>query len=198
MQQNFLDLLWPKKPDGFLCAWAKKSAPRFFHTSEFSEAHDYMTAMADYDDVYFGVGLLAKPPMKGRGTANNVAYLPAMHADFDMLGVKNVHAKGALPVDFDDLVHFLIETDVPQPSVCVNSGNGAHAYWIMEEALDLTKEEGRLSGSKMLKDFQRSIIQLAKKHRGWEFDTTSDLARVLRYPGTKNHKTFPPKNVEII
>lgn len=199
MPDNFLDFLWPEKPDGYLSTWMKMSgAIRFFHTSQFAEAHRYMSDMAKHDDVYYTVGLLAHPAVKGRGTAKDVSHLPAVHADFDLLGDHNVHAKSALPRSIDELKSFFVNAHIPVPTSMVNSGNGVHAYWRFKNPLTISDDASRMRTATVLKDFQKSIIKLAKDQRGWEFDNTSDLARVLRYPGTKNHKTNPPKNVEIM
>lgn len=162
------------------------------------QADAYMKAIANHDDVYFTVALLGKPPASGRGSANDVTFLPCVHADFDLFSDQKAHAKSALPKGMDELRDFMTEVGIPQPSFMVNSGNGAHGYWAFPEPLDLREQEGRAKAKAILSSFQKTIIKLAKARRGWDFDNTGDLARVLRYPGTKNHKTNPPKNVELI
>lgn len=200
MKHSFFDLLWPKKPDAFLSTWTKQSgAIRFFHTSQFAEAEHYMAAKAEHEDVYFCVGLLARRPASGRGSGKDVAYLPCMHADFDIGGgATRAHVKIALPNSLEELQDFLTESKVPQPSLFVNSGNGIHAYWFLDSPLCLLDPDAHSKASADLKRFQRAIIDLAKRYRGWDFDNTADLARVLRWPGTLNHKSTPPKLVEVI
>jgi len=198
IMQNFLRYLWPKPPEGYISTWTKRNSIRFFRSSELDEADSYMKAIANQEDVYFTVALLKEQPARGRGSANDVAYLPCMHADFDLLNDHNVHAKSALPKSVDELHDFLSEASIPQPSALINSGNGVHAYWHLDAPLDLREQESHKRGAAMLSDFQKTIIKLAKTRRGWDFDNTGDLARVLRYPGTKNHKTNPPKNVEVM
>ena len=199
MTTNFLDTLWPAKPDAYLSTWMKTSgAVKIFHTSEFERASDYMIANAKYDDVYFTVGLLSEPPTKGRGAAKDIGFLSCLHADFDLLNDNNVHAKSALPTNSDELRGFLDELSIPTPSIMVNSGNGIHAYWLMEQPLKLDSEDARKTAAGTLKGFQQVIIAEAQRSRGWKFDNTGDLARVLRFPGTLNHKTDPAKQVEII
>ncbi|MGV1790347.1 hypothetical protein [Rhizobium sp. A37_96] len=195
---NFLKCLWAEPPEGYLSTWTKRNNIRFFHSTEMEEADAYMKAIANQDDVYFTVGLLGKPPASGRGSANDVNYLPCVHADFDLFSDQNAHAKTALPKSMDELRDFMVEVSIPQPSFMVNSGNGAHAYWLFPEPLDLRDQDRRVKAKMTLSSFQKTIIKLAKARRGWDFDNTGDLARVLRYPGTKNHKTNPPKNVEVM
>lgn len=199
MTTNFLEKLWPEKPDAYLSTWMKSTgAVKFFHTSEFDKAYDYMLSNSQYDDVYYTVGLLSKPPAKGRGAAKDVLYLPCLHADFDLLKEQNVHAQHALPRDLEELREFLDEADIPEPNVMVNSGNGVHAYWLTETPFALDTDEDRKMAATTLKGFQQAIIAEAQRSRGWKFDNTGDLARVLRFPGTLNHKTNPAKRVEII
>jgi hypothetical protein len=196
--ENFLKRLWSNPPGGYFATWTKSNATRFFASSEVEEADAYMKAIANHEDVYFTVGMLRQKPARGRGAASDVVYLPCMHADFDLLGDLNVHAKTALPKSVDELCAFLSEVSIPKPTTLVNSGNGVHAYWQLKQPMDLRDTADHRKGAEMLSGFQRAIIQLAKDRRGWHFDNTGDLARVLRYPGTKNHKTNPAKNVEVL
>ncbi|QGG89027.1 hypothetical protein GH983_00370 [Agrobacterium sp. MA01] len=195
---NFLKCLWPNPPEGYLSTWTKRNAIRFFRSTEFEEADAYMKAIAAQDDVYFTVALLERPAAHGRGSANDVSYLPCVHADFDLFSDQSAHAKTALPKSMDELRDFMAEVGIPLPSVMVHSGNGVHAYWLFHEPLDLRDQDRRAKAKMTLSSFQKTIIKLAKARRGWDFDNTGDLARVLRYPGTKNHKTKPPKKVEVM
>lgn len=199
MQSKFVDLLWSEQPDAYLSVWAKKSnSTAFFKLSDIDQAEAYMTSLGGVDDVYFTVGLLRQPPRSGRGTASDIAYIPAFHMDFDIAPQgDNVHAKSALPGTLDELLAFLSEIDAPKPTVLVNSGNGIHGYWGFEQPLHIPDADQREKVAGQLKDFQKSIIELARIRRGWNFDFTGDLARVLRWPGTFNHKTRPPRPVEI-
>jgi hypothetical protein len=157
-----------------------------------------MIAMSQHKDAYFTVAMLKNPPKSGRGTSKDAGALSCVHADFDFNTGNNAHAKSALPKVVGELDDFLLEIGMMPPTFRVNSGNGMHAYWRLAEPLIFSDDAARAKGAALLKNFQRTIIKLAKEKRGWEFDNTADLARVLRYPGTKNHKTNPPKNVEII
>lgn len=198
--KSFFDRLWLNKPDAYLSTWLMRSgATRHFHSSELHEAETYLLEAGKVDDAYFCVGLLSHVPARGRGTAADIGFLPAFHMDFDIAARDgNVHAKSALPESFDELNAFLVEAEVPQPKLLVNSGNGIHAYWPLIEPLDVRNPSARAAVAKRSRDFQMSIIGLAKSMRGWSFDNTSDLARVLRFPGTLNHKTNPAKPVELL
>ncbi len=200
MKTTFFELLWPEAPDAYVSTWLKKSgATRFFHTSQPVELQTYLADASRSDDAYFGVGLLAKPATKGRGTVADVAYISAFWMDFDIAAEDgNVHAQASLPRTVEELDEFLEDEAIFAPTMKVHSGNGLHAYWRLDQILDVRTPEARSRARVDSSNFQRAIIGTASEKRGWKLDNTADLARVLRWPGTLNHKTNPPKHVEII
>lgn len=76
------------------------------------------------------------------------------------------------------LLAFCTAHGLPVP-VLVSSGWGVHAYWILAEALD--QDDGKLYAEK----FKASLLA-----HGLKIDptVTGDIARILRVPGTLNHK----------
>jgi hypothetical protein len=68
------------------------------------------------------------------------------------------------------------------PSILVDSGNGLHAYWLLREPIAFGKASEAMKG-------------LATAIGG---DHTHDGPRVLRLPGTSNHKTDPPHPVRLL
>ncbi|RKZ11286.1 hypothetical protein DRQ32_06355 [bacterium] len=74
---------------------------------------------------------------------------------------------------------FLKAAGLPRCNVIVNSGNGLHLYWVMDEILPFDKW---LPMATVLK-------ALCKEH-GFKADPTitADVARVLRLPGSHNRK----------
>lgn len=80
---------------------------------------------------------------------------------------------------------FLKHYGLPQPNAVVQTGNGYHVYWISDR--ELTAAEWRR--------YANGMWTLAKEF-GLKFDpVTQDGARVLRIPGTWNHKSNPPRPV---
>ena len=107
--------------------------------------------------------------------------------------------------------------DVPDPSILVNSANGAHPYWLLDEIYSINdvpppppvisefvvQADGRRkrrpyyldeNGTKVYKmpqvspkgeNIQRTLAGIARAIGG---DHTTDLARLLRLPGTLNRK----------
>lgn len=68
------------------------------------------------------------------------------------------------------------------PPLIVNSGRGLHVYWLLETEVCPS-------------DWQRAaaLLKLAAQHAGFHADPsrTSDIASILRTPGTHNHKAQP-------
>lgn len=81
-------------------------------------------------------------------------------------------------MDYDKPNFDAISKEEPKPSLMVSTGHGAHCYWVYPEAVDIAKA---IADSNEFK----------KKFGG---DNTTDAARILRVPGTKNWKE-PEKNL---
>lgn len=74
------------------------------------------------------------------------------------------------------------------PTVIIDSGNGYHLYWFLTQPYDLSTTDG-------IYEFESVNKCLSYFLMG---DTTHDAGRILRIPGTLNHKTVPPKECQII
>ena len=111
--------------------------------------------------VYFGVATRKD----GEGNIAGCCELPAVYIDLD----------GSKPVD-DLLAAYM------PPSLIVDSGGGLHAYWVLTEPLDVSMLVSRDTSHPAY----RALIGL---QRMWKGDpAVCDVARVLRLPGTRNHK----------
>lgn len=77
---------------------------------------------------------------------------------------------------------------LPKPSAIVFSGNGVHVYWISKVPLAPADWAQYASGLRSL-----LLANTVKCDSG----LTTDIARILRVPGTLNHKTEPPKPVQL-
>jgi hypothetical protein len=79
----------------------------------------------------------------------------------------------------------------------IGTGNGAHAWWLFKEPLVFDSGEERNAAADLVARWQ-TLLRLNAASRGWAFDRLSDLARVLRIPGTLNNKDPQnPKPVSI-
>ena len=76
----------------------------------------------------------------------------------------------------------LLSAPLPRPQIIVDSGNGWHLYWKMAKPLDHDTAQAMMNG-------------IADMLNG---DRVGDPARILRVPGTMNHKTSPPHGVRVL
>lgn len=150
--------LLPVNPEDF-------SANRFFSTLR--EGAEYALSHGKSDNVYFGVN----PRKGGGGGKAGVIRIVTLHADLDV-GAGKVFANKT------DAYDALMKGLYPYaPDCIVDSGGGLHAYWRVE-SLPPTPENIALAESTM------SALYRALGGT----DRVQDVSRVLRVPGTLNHK----------
>ena len=171
---------------GWLTVWTlpdKKTA--YFPVSDLAKAAAYAARLGDTHDVYYGVGLRGqKLGPRQRGSSDDVSVIPAFWSDIDVRG--SAHKETALPATVAEALGFLDSLPL-KPSIVVSSGNGLHVYWLLDKPLEIMDKAQRKSVAEALRGWQLYINTAAKKN-GWKLDNTSDLSRVLRLPGSINHK----------
>ena len=137
-------------------------------------------------DVWGCVGCVGKRPNEGRGTEQNVIAIPGLWFDLDCK--EGHHNKKDLPTR-DEALSFLQEIPL-NPSLVIWSGGGFQVYWQFKELWTFASDEERQPAKELSRRFQATIISMGKAH-AWDLDNTSDLIRLLRLPGTWNHKGSP-------
>lgn len=139
-------------------------------------------------EAYFAIAEYASPASR---SANNALGAWALIVDIDVGADKSSTGKGYATLDeaVTALNEFCIKAKVPRPNFVVSSGNGCHAYWVLADSLD---RERWLVYAGKFKALMKSLGFCADPSR------TSDMASVLRVPGTLNHKYSPPRPVSII
>ena len=180
---EFLNLLWQYKPEElYLLIWtlADKRSHWFL---EIPAAADFVAEQKGRD-VYVGVGLASRDygPAHRCGS-DEIAGIAGLWADFDLRS--DAHNKKALPATIPDALS-IIPSPIP-PSIVVSTGNGAHAWWLFKEPRVFDSDQERKDIARLVSRWQ-TFLRLRASQRGWAFDRLSDLARVLRIPGTINAK----------
>ncbi|OBH55468.1 AAA family ATPase [Mycobacterium sp. E2479] len=134
-------------------------------------------------NVWFGVNPI-RANVTGRGGARDITRLAALYAEFDLKpgGCPNLTTVHAIIGALSELVG-------TAPSALIHSGHGIHAYWPIEDghisdAFTITDAQA------LLRRFGRLVAAVAARHNA-NVDNVFDLARVLRVPGTVNHKNDP-------
>ena len=129
------------------------------------EAARYAVSLM-HEDVYIGVA-----PRHGEdGTKASVARLRALWADLDL---KGDHTREGRMWQLEGLSC--------HPSMLTWSGGGWHPYWLLKEPAE---------GSKELDKAELIMQHLAE---GLDGDPVHDRSRVMRMPGTFNHKYEEPR-----
>lgn len=178
---KFLEQLWADKPsDLYLLIWTlQDKRSRWFRNIEEAAA---AVAQAP-KDVYVGAGLSLRDygPSR-RCPSEEIAGVAGLWADFDLQSVAH---KKALPATIPDALS-VIPVGIP-PTIVVATGNGAHAWWLFKEPWIFDDAAERERAASLVHRWH-TLLQENARQRGWSFDRLSDLARVLRIPGTINGK----------
>lgn len=121
--------------------------------------------------------------LKAQRSADHAVKMKSLFLDSDL---KNYGSKEEWVKAFSK---FLKDTGLPKPTMMVYSGGGFHIYWTLLEPLPVNK----------WLPLAYALAEATKRH-GFECDTqcTIDAARILRIPGTLNHKYNPPRKVTLL
>jgi len=168
--KEFLKLLFPSL-DGFIEIRAihmkTGSAKSYFYSS----VDHFVSNQADIDllskehNVYFGVC----PRQEKRGDKKSVKFVWALWSDLDPKFFKSGKK---------DILRSLNSFPI-SPTIVVDSGNGIHPYWRLKEPIEISNEKDVLKVEAYLRALAKAL----------DGDTSAaELARILRLPGTINHK----------
>lgn len=189
--RSFLQSLFADKPgESYILIWtlADKRSHWF---REIDEAASFIDSVHDRD-VYVGVGLSPRDfGATHRCPSDKILGLVGFWADLDLKS--EAHAKTKLPATIEDALSVIPPT--MSPTVVIATGNGVHAWWLFKEPLLFDSGEERTATADLVTRWQ-TLLRLNAANRGWAFDRLSDLARVLRIPGTLNTKD--PRNPKAV
>ncbi len=164
----------------------------FYELSSIDDA--YAMALDEnkaHRNVYISMKCFNERPSKGRGTAGDPGLFPMVWVDLDY-GFEG-HKSSKNPPDQAAALGLLSRFAVP-PSLTAFSGHGLQAFWFLKTPIDASSAEGQALARRTVRAVQATIAYYASE-KGWQMDNTSDLARIMRVPGTVNYKD-PEKPVE--
>jgi hypothetical protein len=180
--------------------------PRLFaRSADIIPAHDLdaiAAAAAEHTrhgwDSYVSVALLdgakvaeRRETTKGsRGAKADVIGLPALIVDMDVhTGVHGGTHGNPLPTP-DEGMAMLLSFPLA-PTLLVSTGGGYHGWWGLDELLDPDDD--------LLPRWKQAWLDIADRAgRHIDASVLADSARVLRLAGTANHKSDPPRPVELV
>lgn len=185
--RRFLETLFAGKPDElYVLLWTlPEKQSRWF--TNVDDVVQFAESLREHD-LYVGVGFSGRDHgATHRCLSNEVAGIVGVWADIDLKS--DAHQKAALPATVEEALD-LLPKQLP-PTFLVRTGNGLHAWWLFREPLIFETDEERRDAASLVTRWQ-TLLRLNAAARGWAFDRLSDLARVLRIPGTQNCKD--PRN----
>ena len=169
-----------------------KLTPKF--TDSIEEAYSIAETFSEQGkDVYFALGRLKE---KGTRKLENVESLGAIWLDIDCGGDKaeEIEPKTGLPKGYASkeegskaLKKFCDTVDLPAP-VIVSSGYGLHVYWAFTEPLPKQRWQ----------PIADRLEQVCIAQKFYADPNVFDASRILRVPGTYNHKKDEPKLVKVV
>lgn len=189
----FLKSLFEVKPSSTVVMVMQ--APRWGEAKAFRSWPPAIETSFGRPDVYVGCCALKRPPGKGaRGGEREAAFLPGAWIDVDVDGSPDGHGgvvTGHAP-SHDAAIAELKR--LARPTLAVGSGYGLHVWYLLDPPLALRDAGEQRQARRIVHGLQRRLEHDA----GWKVDNTSDLARVLRLPGTTNTKGSEPVDVQIV
>lgn len=158
---------------------------RFFDTID-DAALEHVRARNKTKNVYFGVSLLDRPLGEGRrGTKRDITAIPGLWVDIDIEGPG--HKKSRLFRNEDRAMEVVRKRIGLEPSLVIRTGGGVHAYFLFTELWRLRSEADQMKADRVSQGFQTALLREAKLADA-VIDMTGDITRILRCPGTVNHK----------
>lgn len=192
--RDFLTALFEwKAPEHYILIWtlADKRSAWF---NEISQAVSYVEGKKG-EDIYVGVGLAAEDRGPHRRCAEGeIAAVVGIVLDVDYQS--DVHQKPNLPPQAQ-AADLLLGMPEP-PTVVVHTGHGYHGWWLFKEPWEFDDDQERAAYKQVAMDWTKHARYLAQARGGWTVDSTFDLARVMRIPGTVNCKGGESVEVHVV
>jgi len=191
--KGFLEALYGDEAPGHIVLWTRQDKKtRWYDSKNLKAIATAANNLAKTKDVYFGISIQDKATavarkVDTRGYADTSLACPGVWLDLDIQGP--AHKSDKLPVSLDDALRLIGEFPL-KPSVLVHSGHGIQAWWLYKELWVFDSPDEQKEAQDLVYRFQMTMKAKAEKH-SWEIDSTFDLARVLRLPGTFNRKQAP-------
>lgn len=183
---GFLESLFGDTPSdqARIALWTKSTK----HTDYLAGAADG-AAFEGRPDVYVHASLAGPgAPKSKRPKAKHAAAIPGVWADIDVAGGPDDPPGKLLAETVDDALE--IANGILTPTIIVHSGYGVQGWWLLDEPWEFGDEDEQGQAARMVQGWQR-LLRNAALDKGFGIDSTHDLARLMRLPGTLNDKGPP-------
>lgn len=187
---EFLAVLWGAEPPGRVQLWRLSDRKAFYPVSyQGADWHE------GKPDVYTCVAVSA--PQRGgavqghRPHASDAVAICGLWLDIDI----EHDGKPGVPSRQDG---YSLAHEVLWPTIVINSGRGVHAWYLLDEPWRFYRQNDREEAAARAAGWYALHAEHAAQH-GWHLDqSTRDLARLMRLPGTVNGKQDPPLPVTVL
>lgn len=146
-------------------------------------------------ELGYGIFFSVNGFKEGRRVTENLTNVNAFFIDVDYPDKLNRDPKQVI-IYKNDFMQELFVGDTPEPTAIVETKNGLHIYWILQNSIDVNSlsAEQRTALLERYRDIEEALIKRFEGDPG-----AKDIARVLRVPETLHQKdpneTFPVKLV---
>jgi len=184
------------RADGYVCVWLKRAnATKAFPTDAVEDAIAYIERASKSDDAYVAISTQTEHPQgRKRGGAESVSSLTGLFADIDFADAKG--AQRGYPEGEEEALKILSSFSL-QPTWILRSGNGLQVHFDFDAPWSLTDDADRAAARDLSAQFQRILLAHFRAH-GRKIDSVGDIVRNCRPQGTLNHKSNPPKVVQLL
>ena len=170
--------LWEEGPHSLCVRWPGEE---FEYLRHHHSPADLLAEVETVDgDVWWGVN--PTPGAESRGGNDDVVVARELFCDLDWEENEG-HASKKLPTE--DTVRAVVATFPIPPTAIIDTGGGLQVYWRLKESVPLAEF-----------DRGQSFMRAAFEAEGLHVEAT-DACRVLRVPGSLNHKYDPPRPVTV-
>ena len=140
-------------------------------------------------NIYTGVALAPSGPRRPgqRVLASQTTAIAGLWADLDYgtVGHKKTNYPPTIQHALDIIDNFRFA-----PTVIINSGHGLQPWWLFDNPWVFRDDTDRALAQRLARWWHQHMLDTLSEN-GWTLDPTHDLSRVLRLPGTTNHKEDP-------
>lgn len=191
---DFFQSLWPDDvPEGSAILVWSLPGKRSIWCTTVAAAALAAAQLGATEDAYTMVSLQAQGLGEHtRGKATTARYLCGLWLDVDIAG--DGHSAQPYPRSADQAKELIYHDSLPAPTWLIHSGGGYHAWWLFREPWELENAEEVTRAATLAEQWQAMYRHRAQTF-GLTFDSTHDLQRVLRIPGTANRKLATPRPV---
>lgn len=185
--REWLERLYAKSPGYFgitAFAYGRPRKTQWFSTSQLDKAARQIEIYSERVDTYLSVGTHSEK-QETRGGESTIISIPGFWGDLDIGEIG--HKPAGLPNPPNETAALSIIDGLPEPSMLMHSGGGLQAFWLFDQPWILDTSEEKAKAKKAVQEWA-NLLEDRGKTLGFHVDKVADLARILRVPGSINHK----------